>query len=197
MTARPYAPTPGSVSHRVIEHLRTLGPGAEMPTAQLAICANFDSKQAAAFLAAALKAGALARRKEPKGRQMLWRVGNGEPLPPGDPIETAPRASRREPRAPIVPKDYPPGYFTELMRAHSWPPGFISQGCIDPGALKRQEAAVRGRATQLANGHTGSMRNGLSKKSAAVLPSIDKAAVHRFPGKGVDMDAVHRKAVKA
>lgn len=82
----------------------------------------------------------------------------------------------KRPKLPAI--QYPPGYFTALVRLHDFPPGFVSQGSADPGALKRQEAAVRGRATQLANGHTGSMRNGLSKKSAAsVMPNARKAVI--------------------
>lgn len=70
---------------------------------------------------------------------------------------------------------YVPGCLIRSTRV--WPPGFVSQGDADPGALKRQEAAVRGRATQLANGHTGSMRNGLSRKSAGAMPDPRKAVV--------------------
>lgn len=70
---------------------------------------------------------------------------------------------------------YVPGSLT--VRLHNWPPGFEPQGAVDPGALKRQEAAVRGRATQLANGHTGSIRNGLSKKSVSVMPNARKAVI--------------------
>lgn len=89
-----------------------------------------------------------------------------------------------------------PNYFTRLMKLHNWPPGFVSQLDSDPGEVKRREAAVRGRATQLANGHTGSIRNGLSRKSVAVKPSVEKARIAL--GRGVDIDAVHvKKAVKA
>lgn len=83
----------------------------------------------------------------------------------------------RSTRPRVAPVVYGPGHFTQLMRSHDWPPGFVSQGSVDPGALKRQEAAVRGRATQLANGHTGSIRNGLSKKSAAVMPNPRKVVI--------------------
>jgi hypothetical protein len=69
------------------------------------------------------------------------------------------------------------GDFTRQMRLHNWPPGFVSRLDPNPGEVARREAAVRGRATQLANGHTGSMKNGLSKKSAAVLPRVEKALV--------------------
>lgn len=72
---------------------------------------------------------------------------------------------------------YEPGDFGRMMRDHDWPPGFVSQLEPNPGEIARREAAVRGRATQLANGHTGSIRNGLSKKSAATVPSLAKAAI--------------------
>jgi hypothetical protein len=75
------------------------------------------------------------------------------------------------------PTDYPAGFFTELVYAHNFPPRWQSQIHIDPSEQLRKEAAVRGRATALANGHTGSVRNGLSKKSAGVMPSVEKARV--------------------
>lgn len=75
------------------------------------------------------------------------------------------------------PVDYGPGFFTSLMRENRWPPGFQSQLDPNPGEVKKREAAVRGRATQLANGHTGSIRNGLSRKSASVQLSVESARV--------------------
>ena len=70
---------------------------------------------------------------------------------------------------------------TTWMRETNWPPGFVSQLEPNPAEVKRREAAERGRATQLANGHTGSIRNGLSRKSAAVLPNVEKARVSSTP----------------
>lgn len=69
--------------------------------------------------------------------------------------------------------------FGRTIRLHNWPPGFVPHGSADPGALKRQEAAARGRETQLANGHSGSVRNGLSYKSVAVKSDISKAMVRK------------------
>jgi hypothetical protein len=43
-----------------------------------------------------------------------------------------------------------PGFFTELVRLHNWPPMFEPKGHPDPGALKRSEAATRGREKQAA-----------------------------------------------
>lgn len=37
--------------------------------------------------------------------------------------------TRRKPRPP-----YTPGFFTELMRRHNWPPGFVSRTADDPKA---------------------------------------------------------------
>jgi hypothetical protein len=57
-----------------------------------------------------------------------------------------------------------PGYFTEQLITHNFPPDW--EPCTDFGqsAVLRSEAAVRGREVCLANGHTGSIV-GISKKA--------------------------------
>lgn len=89
--------------------------------------------------------------------------------------------------------EYPAGYFTALMRLHNWPPGFTSQLGGDPGEVKRREAAVRGRATQLANGHTGSMKNGLSKKSVGTKPDLSKTQITQM---GITRDEAAKLGLK-
>lgn len=82
--ARTYTPKPGSVPDRAIAHLRTLPPGTELTTDQLATVAGFERKNATAFLDPALRGGALARRKSDPSSwrsQDLWRLGAGTPQP--------------------------------------------------------------------------------------------------------------------
>lgn len=57
-----------------------------------------------------------------------------------------------------APRTYPDGFFTELVYAHNWPPGYESQVTVQTwGPLQRSEAAARGRQTQLDNGFSGSI----------------------------------------
>jgi hypothetical protein len=55
--------------------------------------------------------------------------------------------SKRKP----LPREYAPGYFTELARAADWPPGFVAS--YESSADERRRlAAERGRQQALANG---------------------------------------------
>lgn len=64
---------------------------------------------------------------------------------------------------------YPPGFFTELLRLHDWPPGFVSKISTPVWSdTDRREAAVRGRETALAAGHTGAIL-GISKRADAQI----------------------------
>lgn len=80
-------------------------------------------------------------------------------------------------------RDNLPSWVCGPMTLHiyltNFPPGFVPRMDSNPGETAKREAAVRGRATQLANGHTGSMKNGLSKKSAAVMPRVERALVKK------------------
>lgn len=63
-----------------------------------------------------------------------------------------------------------PQHFTELMRLHDFPPGFIPTA-LKPGELDnfgRSRLAAKARDVQLQNGHTGSIE-GISKKANARL----------------------------
>lgn len=80
---RAYTPKPGSVPDRAITFLRSLPPGTELTTDQLASAAGFDRKNATAFLEPALRGGALSRRKSDPANwrsQDLWQLGAGIPL---------------------------------------------------------------------------------------------------------------------
>lgn len=75
-----YKPTPGTIPHRVIEHLKTLPPGTELSTGVLADFVGQPKASMAACLNAPRSHGALRSRKHPEG-YMLWSLGDGVPLP--------------------------------------------------------------------------------------------------------------------
>ena len=56
-----------------------------------------------------------------------------------------------------------PGYWTELVILHNWPPGWEPREWHEKHDQKR-EAAVRGRQTALSHGHTGTIV-GLSRQA--------------------------------
>lgn len=56
-----------------------------------------------------------------------------------------------------------PGYWTELVILHDWPPRWEPQEWQEKHDQKR-ESAVRGRETALARGHTGTIV-GLSRQA--------------------------------
>lgn len=58
-------------------------------------------------------------------------------LAPAHQMRRGPKPGRRRAAAAPAP-DYRPGYFTELVRAHDWPPGFVSAVTRAPG---EQDAA--------------------------------------------------------
>lgn len=77
---------------------------------------------------------------------------------------------------------YPPGFFTELVRLHNWPPGFVSQISVPVWSdTDRREAAVRGRETAMAAGHTGAIA-GISRKADEQIQA-SKAKFNRRQGR--------------
>lgn len=54
------------------------------------------------------------------------------------------------PRAPA--REYPPGYFTELVRRHNWPPGFESRIGDEDTARPNVVAAAAARERQSQDG---------------------------------------------
>jgi hypothetical protein len=71
-----------------------------------------------------------------------------------------------------------PGFFTELMHANAWPPGFVPTS-LRPGELdnfNRSRIAAAARDVQLAHGFTGSIK-GISKKADARLQQTADAAI--------------------
>lgn len=73
-----YVPRPGTVPARVIEHLRSLPPGTELTTKQLADAVETDG--VAAYLQVVAAHGLLVRRKEGAGPTCpaYWRLGTPE-----------------------------------------------------------------------------------------------------------------------
>lgn len=50
------------------------------------------------------------------------------------------------------PASYPPGYFTELIRAHDWPPKFEPRYAHDDTEWKRRMAGIAAREVAIATG---------------------------------------------
>lgn len=67
--------------------------------------------------------------------------------------------------------EYPEGFFTDLMREHDFPPGFVSR--MPPSTARVDEAirdaAIRSRQAQLAIGNTGSIRPQSAQAAAALI----------------------------
>lgn len=78
------------------------------------------------------------------------------------------------------PRVYPPGYFTELVYLHNWPPGFVPKGAAT-NETARQIAGRKSREVQIANGHPGSVfgisRKGDTQTLSGCLPGVNKTAV--------------------
>jgi hypothetical protein len=73
-----------------------------------------------------------------------------------------------------------PGFFTELMREHDWPPGFkpTQLGFRELDDFTRSRTAAAARDVQLSNGHTGSIAN-MSRKANERLEATRDAAIRR------------------
>lgn len=78
-----YKPTPGTIPHRVIEHLKTLPPGTELSTAVLADFVGQPKSSMASCLSLPRDHGALKSRKHPAG-YMMWSLGDSTPAPKPD-----------------------------------------------------------------------------------------------------------------
>lgn len=90
-----YIPQPGTIPHRAIEHLRTLGPGAQLSTAALANDLDQPTESLTASLAVPRKRGALRAEKGANGRSMMWSLGDGTPeQPPHDYEDDRPLKTR-------------------------------------------------------------------------------------------------------
>lgn len=130
MRSRQYTPKPGSVPDRAITYLRTLPPGTEVSTDQLAVAAGFERKNATAFLEPALRGGALARRKSDPANwrsQDLLQLGSGmrlgvaavaraKPKPPTQSLFEARSLERQAVMHPSVPAPRSGGFMDEWRR---------------------------------------------------------------------------------
>jgi hypothetical protein len=87
-----YTTQPGTVPHRVIEHLKAQPPGTELSTAELAEAVGQPAGSMNGFLSSPRNHGAL--HAEKKHGLLFWSLGDGAPLaPPAD----------REPDEPLRP----------------------------------------------------------------------------------------------
>jgi hypothetical protein len=76
-----YRPTLGTIAARAIEHIETLGEGAEISTTVLAEALDADPKTIGTFLLPSLHAGLVKRRKRPDtGRLYWWSLSDGRPV---------------------------------------------------------------------------------------------------------------------
>lgn len=97
-----YTPTPGTIPHKVITHLKTLGPDIELSTIEIADALDIDKTLLAASLAPARQKGAV-RSRIGTNRVAYWCLGDGTPLPraedyePDKPLRTAPPPSTPSP----------------------------------------------------------------------------------------------------
>jgi hypothetical protein len=80
-------------------------------------------------------------------------------------VRHVPGRKRAAPEQPA--SDYPAGYFTELIRAHNWPPRFESQ-YQRTREVEQSEYSRVNREAQVAAGNTGTIL-GISPKSDARL----------------------------
>jgi hypothetical protein len=104
-----YTTQPGTLQHRVVEHLRSLPPGAKVSTPDLVVLLDADPSCLAASLASPRKHGLLvAEQAKTMGRPMLWSLGTGAPQPAAadadPPVRSVTRAEVAEvPRVPLFP----------------------------------------------------------------------------------------------
>lgn len=79
----PYETQPGTIPHRVVEHIKMLGAGAEVSGPELADKLDLDPNGLTPCLEAPCRRGALRRRKAPSrsSARMVWwySLGDGSP----------------------------------------------------------------------------------------------------------------------
>lgn len=74
-----YEPQPGTVAHKVVEHMRTLPAGTELSASALGEVVDQNNNVVIMSLAPARKHGLVKARKE--GRLVFWSLGDGTPEP--------------------------------------------------------------------------------------------------------------------
>lgn len=85
MTRAPYQPQPGTIPARTIAHLKTLGPGAELTTAQLCEEIGTQDNGFHSCMGPALRADLVRVGKKAGQRFSYWSLGEGKPAPEPDP----------------------------------------------------------------------------------------------------------------
>jgi len=98
VSTTPYQTQPGTIPHRAIAHLQTLGDGAKLSTAELAEAIGAQTNGFPTCMRPARDAGMVVCSLKPGNRNILyWSLGTGVPLPKPDdyeldqPLEPAPR----------------------------------------------------------------------------------------------------------
>lgn len=161
-----YTPRAGSLPSRVIDVLRDLGPGAELPTADLAARVDHPASTFAAQLNHAQRVGAVITRNDPTdARKLLWSLPGAAPEEPEEPaapakvirtafdlapaLRTAPPPEANEPEcrnldAPATLRSPPPkvrvapakAILSELMAIATVPPRAPRFALWDDGTLE-------------------------------------------------------------
>lgn len=93
-----YTPQPGTLAHRIVEHLRAQPPGTTMTSVQLAEALDVDdSTYIIASLVAAVKHGVVHKDWQADNKRLLlWSLGDGAPQPkpeddePDEPLNPPP-----------------------------------------------------------------------------------------------------------
>lgn len=82
-----YTTTPGTIPHRVVQHLATLPPGAEISTAALSELLDQPGLYLRQYLQPLREAGGLVARRQLGSKNLLWRLpipGDLAPQPDAD-----------------------------------------------------------------------------------------------------------------
>lgn len=98
-----YQTQPGTLPHRVVQHLNSLPPGTVMTTVEL--CEALDAEPAgfSTSMANCVRMGVLKRYITPSNRRLLaWSLGDGVPPPEDAEPELAPIAPPRRQLANVV-----------------------------------------------------------------------------------------------
>jgi hypothetical protein len=79
-----YETQPGTIPHRAVEHLKTLGPGVEVSSAELAALIDVEPTVLVNTLRAAAHHGVVRRRESLTAggkKSLYWKLGDGKPEP--------------------------------------------------------------------------------------------------------------------
>jgi hypothetical protein len=156
---------PGTLSHRVVEWLKTQPRGKTFSTAEICDVLGIDTSGFTTSMATAARMGLVARTAMPYNRRLvLWSLGNGVPV--DDEGEAPPRTAWVKPRdfdtvqppkteQPIAPKAAPkpeaqlaPPKFRAALWTDGWLQITLGEGVVvlKPGQVEELRRLLGGRA---------------------------------------------------